>query len=53
MFYVQAELLYAQCKKNESLEYYRKSLKLFEFVIKESQTFSHEKQWKSSFIQII
>ena len=51
LFYTQAELSFAQNKHTESLEFYQKSLCLMEFVIKESQTFSFEKQSKISFIQ--
>jgi hypothetical protein len=46
LFYAQAELLYAQRKLNDCLLYYKKSLLLLEFVIKESKTFSIEKQSK-------
>ncbi len=48
LFYAQAELSFAQNKFSESLEFYKKSLSLSEFVIKESQTFSFEKHSKIS-----
>ena len=44
LFYAEAELLYAKDKKEESLVFYEKSLILKEFVLKESKTFSFEKQ---------
>ena len=50
LFYAQAELLYAQRKLNECLLYYKKSLLLLEFVIKESKTFSFEKQSKLMYL---
>jgi len=48
LFYTQAELSFVQQKYCESLEFYQKSFFLLEFVIKESQTFSFEKQSKIS-----
>jgi len=48
LFYAQAELLFAQKNYSECLGFYQKSLYLLEFVIKESQTFSFEKQSKIS-----
>ncbi len=48
LFYAEAELAYRQDKKARSLEYYEKSLLLFEFVVKETQTFSFDKQSKIS-----
>jgi len=51
LFYAQAELLYAQGNRINSLEFYEKSLVLLDFVIKESKTFSIEKQSKVSLIQ--
>ncbi|TKG97451.1 hypothetical protein EYV94_03215 [Puteibacter caeruleilacunae] len=48
LFYTQAELSFAQNKQYESLEFYQKSLYLLEFVVKESQTFSFEKESKIS-----
>lgn len=46
LFYAQAELDYAQGNDKNSLAFYEKSLILLEFVIKESKTFSVEKQSK-------
>ncbi len=48
LFYIQAELSFAKEKHPESLKFYQKSLYLLEFIIKESQTFSVEKQSKIS-----
>jgi len=50
LFYVQAELSEAQGKQNNSLGYYEKSLTLFEFVEKETKTFSAERQSRISLI---
>jgi hypothetical protein len=46
LFYAQAELAFAQNQIDESMEFYQKSLILLEFVVKESNTFSMEKQGK-------
>ena len=51
LFYAQAELSHAQKRNIESLEYYQKSLHLLEFVIKESKTFSVDKQTRLSEIK--
>ena len=51
LIYTQAELSYAQRNYNESLEYYQKSLFLLEFVIKETETFSFEKQLRLSYLE--
>lgn len=51
LIYTQAELSYAHRNYNESLEYYQKSLFLLEFVIKETQTFSFEKQSRLSYLE--
>lgn len=51
LFYAQAELLFAQKKYGESLEFYQKSLCLLEFVSEKSQTFSFETQSKISTLQ--
>ncbi len=51
LFFAQAELAFAQEKYCESREYYRKSLSLLEFTIKESKTFSFEEQAKISSIK--
>jgi len=51
LFYAQAELSHAQKRLDESLEFYKKSLFLLEFVTKETQTFSFEKQSKLSTLQ--
>jgi hypothetical protein len=52
LFYAEAELLYAKGNQIESIEYYEKSLTLFEFVDKESKSFSFEKQLKISKIKV-
>jgi hypothetical protein len=44
LFYAQAELYYAQGSQKESLEFYEKSFTLLDFVVKESKTYSLEKQ---------
>lgn len=51
LFYTQAELLFAQSKLGESINFYKKALKLFNFVIKQSGTFSIEKQSKIQYIE--
>lgn len=51
LFYAQAELSYAQGNQINSLEFYEKSLALLDFVIKDSKTFSLEKQSKKYYIQ--
>ena len=51
LFYAEAELLYAQNKHKESLEFYEKSLLLLEFNIKELKLFSSEKQSKIILLQ--
>jgi len=50
LFFAQAELLYAQRKLNDCLLYYKKTLLLLEFVIKETKTFSIEKQSKLMYL---
>ncbi len=44
LFYAEAELLYARGEKLDSLPFYQKSLKLLEHVVRESRTYSIEKQ---------
>jgi hypothetical protein len=51
LFYTQAELSYSQGNQTDSIEFYEKSLILADFVIKETKTFSLEKQSKISLIQ--
>jgi hypothetical protein len=51
LFYAQAELSSAQGNQIESLIFYVKSLLLLDFVIKESKSFSFEKQSKLSLLQ--
>ena len=51
LFFAQAELSYAQEIRNESLQYYQKSLKLLEFVSEESKSFSLDKQSRISSIK--
>lgn len=51
LLYTQGELSYAQKKHKESLEFYQKSLFLLEFVTKETQTFSFEKQSRLSYLE--
>jgi len=44
LFFAQAELEYSQANKNESLIYNKKSLRLLDFVMNESDTFSLKRQ---------
>lgn len=44
LFFAQAELLFATGKKHESLELYEKSALLLEFVIRESRTYSTDRE---------
>jgi hypothetical protein len=51
LFYAEAELLYAEGKCLESIEYYDKTLILYEFIDKATNSYSLEKQSKISFIK--
>ena len=51
LFYAEAELLYAKGNHSESIEFYEKTLILYEFVAKELKSFSFDKQSKISLIQ--
>jgi hypothetical protein len=51
LLYTQAELSFVQKEYNESLEFYQKSLFLLEIVIKETQTFSFEKQSRLLYLE--
>jgi len=51
LFNAQAELFDAQGNQIESINFYEKSLILLDFVVKESKSFSFEKQSKLSSIQ--
>jgi tetratricopeptide (TPR) repeat protein len=51
LFNTEAELLYAKGNQHESIEFYEKALLLFEFIEKESETYSAEKKVKMSFIK--
>lgn len=51
LFYAQAELFYAQGKQTESLEFYEKSFILLDFITKESETFSLDKQSRLTALQ--
>jgi hypothetical protein len=51
LFNAEAELCQAQGKKSASLEYSRKSLKLFEFIDKEYKTYSQERIDKMEIIR--
>jgi hypothetical protein len=44
LFYAEAELLYAQGKHQESVDFYEKALCLLNFIVKESNTYSQEKK---------
>lgn len=48
LFYAQAELYLAQSNTGKSLEFYEKSLILFEFLEKETKLFSIDKKTKMS-----
>lgn len=50
LFYAEAELSQAQNDQGKSMEFYEKSLFLFEFVDKESKIFSIDRQSKLSTI---
>ncbi len=51
LLYAQGELNFAQNKKDRSLVYYQKSRYLLDFVLKETKTFSFEKQNRLSEIE--
>jgi tetratricopeptide (TPR) repeat protein len=51
LFYAEAELLYAQGKFKESIEFYEKTLILYEFVFSESKEFSLDRQSKISSVK--
>ncbi len=51
LFYAEAELLYAKGNCIESIEYYEKTLILYEFVAKESKSYSINRQSKMLMIQ--
>lgn len=51
LFFAEAEVLYAREFKKEALQYYEKSLLLFNYVLKETKTFSLEEQNRISSIQ--
>jgi len=51
LFYAQAELFYAQGKQTESLEFYEKSFILLNFITKESESFSLDKQSRLTALQ--
>lgn len=51
LLFAQAELSYAQGDMSKGLEFYEKSLILLEFVVKESKTYSFEKESRLLSIQ--
>jgi hypothetical protein len=51
LFYAEAELLYAEGKQAESKVFYDKALFLFEFIEKETETYSIDQTSKVSTIQ--
>jgi hypothetical protein len=51
LFYTEAELLYAERKHAESKVFYEKALLLFEFIEKETETYSLDKKTKMTTIQ--
>jgi hypothetical protein len=51
LFYAEAELLFVEGNHQESIEFFEKTLLLYEFIDKESKLFSAEKQSKILFIQ--
>jgi hypothetical protein len=48
LFYAQAELLNGQGKHSESIAFYEKSMILLDYVIRESRTYSFDKEKKLS-----
>ncbi|PKP09469.1 MAG: hypothetical protein CVU09_11020 [Bacteroidetes bacterium HGW-Bacteroidetes-4] len=52
LFNTQAELYYRQGKNEESLVFYEKALVVLQFVVKESKTFSQEKENKVAQLQL-
>ena len=51
LFYTEAELLFAEGKQAESKVFYEKALLLFEFIEKETETYSLDKKTKMTTIQ--
>jgi hypothetical protein len=51
LFYAQAEISFAKGNFKESLGFYEKALILIDFVVKESKTFSMEKQSKIALLK--
>lgn len=51
LFHTEAELLYAKGKHADSKVFYEKTLLLFEFIEKETATYSPDKEKKMSIIQ--
>jgi hypothetical protein len=51
LFYAEAELRYAKGNREGCIEFYNKSLLLFEFVEKETKTYNPEKKTKIESIQ--
>ena len=51
LFYAQAELYYAKNQEEDSLVYYQKSLRLLEFVQRESQEFSFKKESRKTMMR--
>jgi hypothetical protein len=51
LFYTEAELLFAEGKQAESKIFYEKALLLFEFIEKETETYSLDKKTKTTTIQ--
>jgi hypothetical protein len=51
LLYVEAEILFAKARKQESLEFYEKALLLSEFIEKETEIFSLERQNRAAEIK--
>jgi hypothetical protein len=51
LFYTEGELLFAKGKRGQSMEFYEKALILFDFIDKESKTFSFDKKSRIELVQ--
>lgn len=51
LFFAQGELDFSQGKQQESLPYYERSLKLLEFILDESRTFSFDKDSRRAMLE--
>lgn len=51
LYYARAELVYAKEESTKCLAYYKKALLLGQYVMKQTQTFSLEKQTRNRYIE--